>query len=549
MGDVQKCPDCGCEWPGAALGGLCPQCLLGAGLDPQPQFDADQPTESLHQAAGKGFVAPTPSELADMIPQIEILELLGQGGMGAVYKGRQRSLDRLVAVKILPPDIGRDGSFAERFTREARALGRLSHPNIVAVHDSGVANGLYYFVMEFVDGANLRQLLQDKSLASKDVLAIVQQVCEALQFAHDEGIVHRDIKPENILIDKKGRVKIADFGLAKLIGKNHLDDKLTGTNQVMGTRNYMAPEQIEGAKEIDHRADIYSLGVVFYELLTGELPLGRFAPPSKRMPLDVRLDDIVLRALEKSPEQRFQQAVEVKTEVETVVGTPGEPSSPQTLKPGYPEIKNTRGRITRKLQRLAMDIDEIDNPYLRWVAFPLMGFIGFYIFTAIILLWKKKFLNPLDDFVSFGLVWTAGTFVLLNMIWFVRWMAGLRQTPVTRELTPDEIFVQLRRGAVWLGIVGLLTFVGCFVSIALTEFEGIGVHIGWGAFAGLILCLGSRSLMKLRDPGLLPLLVAMVPFSPAVMLGLPMSLRIQRMLARPEVKAYLESQARPNTER
>ncbi len=201
-------------------------------------------------------------------------------------------------------------SSPHRFSREARALGKLNHPNIVAVHDSGEANGLYYFVMEYVDGVNLRHLLREKSLPPKEALAIVPQVCDALQFAHDEGIMHRDIKPENILIDKKGRVKIADFGLAKLVGQDHVDDNLTKAHEVMGTIRYMAPEQMEGAKDIDHRADIYSLGVVFYELLTRELPLGRFPPPSKRVQIDVRLDEIVLRALEKEPElARSQHAV------------------------------------------------------------------------------------------------------------------------------------------------------------------------------------------------------------------------------------------------
>ena len=205
------------------------------------------------------------------------------------------------------------------------APGWLNHPNIVGVHDFGNAGSLFYFVMEYVDGANLRRLLSDGGLSPKDALAIVPQICEALQFAHDKGIVHRDIKPENILIDKKGRVKIADFGFAKLMGPDQVLRNLTGTHRVMGTVRYMAPEQMEGAKDIDQRADIYSLGVVFYELLTGELPLGRFAPPSKMVHIDVRLDEIVLRTPEKKTSQRYQHAGEVKTEVETVMRTPSEP--------------------------------------------------------------------------------------------------------------------------------------------------------------------------------------------------------------------------------
>jgi serine/threonine protein kinase len=151
-------------------------------------------------------------------PQLEILTLLGQGDMGAVYKARQSKLDRLVAVKILPPEVARDPAFAERFTREAQSLARLNHPHIVTVYDFGDVDGLYYFTMEYVDGRNLRDLLQAGALSPAQTLTIVPQLCDALEYAHDDGLVHRDIKPENILLDKKGRVKIADFGLAKLVG-------------------------------------------------------------------------------------------------------------------------------------------------------------------------------------------------------------------------------------------------------------------------------------------------------------------------------------------
>src|ERR1051325_381989 len=136
---------------------------------------------------------------------------------------------------------------------------------------------LHYFLMEYVDGPNLRQVEQAGKLSPREALQIIPQICTALQFAHDEGIVHRDIKPENILLDKKGRVKIADFGLAKILGQEAKDFRLTGARDVMGTPHYMAPEQVEKPQEVDHRADIYSLGVVFYEMLTGELPLGKFA--------------------------------------------------------------------------------------------------------------------------------------------------------------------------------------------------------------------------------------------------------------------------------
>ena len=319
MTEPRCCPQCGAEIPVDAPAGLCPKCLLQAGFESQPSVAATE-----QSPAASGFVPPSLAEMAQKFPQLEILELLGKGGMGAVYKARQPGLDRLVAVKILPPEVGQDPAFAERFTREARALARLSHPNIVAVYDFGNAAGLYYFIIEFVDGVNLREAIRSGSVNPKETLAIIPQICDALQFAHDEGIVHRDIKPENVLIDKRGRVKIADFGLAKLMGQETIERNLTGTHQVMGTLRYMAPEQMEGSHTVDHRADIYSLGVVFYELLTGEVPLGRFAPPSKKVQIDVRLDEIVLRALEREPQQRYQHASELKTSVDQVTATPGD---------------------------------------------------------------------------------------------------------------------------------------------------------------------------------------------------------------------------------
>src|ERR1700690_2908820 len=189
------------------------------------------------------FAPPHPAALASFFPQLEIYNLLGVGGMGAVYKARQRGLDRMVALKILPPQISTEPTFAERFAREAQALARLSHPNIVTVIDLGQSGSIYYFLMEFVDGVNLRQLLQSRQLAPRDAVGLMPQICEALEYAHSEGVVHRDIKPENILLDGKGRVKIADFGLAKLVGLAAPDVQLTQSSQVLGTMHYIAPEQ------------------------------------------------------------------------------------------------------------------------------------------------------------------------------------------------------------------------------------------------------------------------------------------------------------------
>jgi serine/threonine protein kinase len=325
MNTSKKCVRCGGKLPpDYEARRPCPRCLLEFGLG---KSDAGK---VVHPGAGEESPsAPTPREIAveiaEHFPGLEILEVLGEGGMGVVYRARQLELGREVALKILRPRFATEPSFAERFSREARALARLSHPGIVAVHDFGRAGDHFYLLMELVEGTNLRRLIRDGDLTSRQALEVVSQVCSALQFAHDQGVVHRDIKPENILIDRQGTAKIADFGLAKIARGEDAEpeaSRLTKPLQAMGTPQYMAPEQIEHPLEVDHRADIYSLGVVFYELLTGELPLGRFAPPSDKVEVDVRLDEVVLRSLEKEPERRYQHASEVRTGIEEIQQQP-----------------------------------------------------------------------------------------------------------------------------------------------------------------------------------------------------------------------------------
>jgi tRNA A-37 threonylcarbamoyl transferase component Bud32 len=308
---LKTCSRCGAVL--AAGDELCARCLLALGREASPE---GEPRETVRRARKR----PTPplEEIAARFPELELLALIGEGGMGAVYKARQAKIDRLVALKVLGFDPDDHPAFAERFRREGRALARLDHPNVVKLFDFGERDGLFYLVLEFVDGTNLRALMRQGALEPRQALAIVPQICEALQFAHDEGVVHRDIKPENVLVDSKGRVKIADFGLAKLVDAGARDSSLTDVGQVMGTPDYMAPEQLRGERGVDHRADIYSLGVVFYEMLTGALPRGNFALPSKQIHVDVRLDEIVLKTLEVTPELRYQHAVEVKTDVEGV---------------------------------------------------------------------------------------------------------------------------------------------------------------------------------------------------------------------------------------
>ena len=297
--ETNHCPNCHAPIPANAPGGFCPACLLR---------DAEEPPASGHSA-------PPIEEIAAAFPQLEVTSLIGQGGMGFVYKVRQPSLDRVVALKILSPELGRDPAFAERFAREARTLGKLHHPNIVTVFEHGEAGGFFYLIMEYVDGVNLRQAMRAGRFTPQQALAIVPGICDALQYAHEQGVWHRDIKPENILLDRDGKVKIADFGIARIVGNPQRDFTLTMTGNALGSAAYMAPEQHENPHDVDHRADIYSLGVVIYEMLTGELPLGRFPSPSQRTAVDARIDEIVFKTLEKERDLRQQSATEVKTDI------------------------------------------------------------------------------------------------------------------------------------------------------------------------------------------------------------------------------------------
>ena len=302
MTDRIACERCGKEYePTEVLRRLCPVCLFAQAV---PESAA---TSNLSSAR---FVPPKLRDLAPHFPHLELLELAGHGGMSAVYKARHTHLDRIVAVKLLPQEIAESNGGLERFQREAQTLAALSHPNIVNVHDAGQAGPWCFIVMEYVDGPNLRQLLGDSNLPSSDVLRIASEICDGLQYAHDHNVVHRDVKPENVLIDREGRVKLADFGLARLL--NPLQSSATQTGQVLGTPHYLAPEQIETPADVDHRADVYSLGVLIYEMLTGELPIGHFEPPSRRIGSDPSLDAVVLRAMSRDRQQRYQRAQDVQ---------------------------------------------------------------------------------------------------------------------------------------------------------------------------------------------------------------------------------------------
>lgn len=264
------------------------------------------------------FAPPSTAELDVLIPGYQFLEFIDSGGMGAVYKAVQKSLNRTVAVKLLPQLHRNKATFAERFRREAEALARLNHPHIVAVHDFGeTADGQMYYTMEFVSGMDLQHLLKRDSPEPRQILKIITQVCEALQFAHERGIVHRDVKPANILIDERGNVKVADFGLAKVVGPQSADYTATGTT--LGTPDYIAPEALDHDGKIDHRADIYSLGVMIYEIFTGHLPKGAWEPPSVCSGADKGIDVVVSKAMQSNPEKRYQHVSDMTQVLEKLL--------------------------------------------------------------------------------------------------------------------------------------------------------------------------------------------------------------------------------------
>ncbi|MDB6140198.1 MAG: serine/threonine protein kinase [Verrucomicrobiaceae bacterium] len=273
---------------------------------------------------GGSWHPPSLEQMQDLLPQYEFISLIGQGGMGAVYKATQISLDRPVAVKVLPPgaDDGELG-FTERFRIEARMMAKMNHPGIVSVHDFGIAGGhLLFIVMEFVDGTDVAKMIQAQGrLEPGHALAITAHVCDALRYAHGRQVVHGDIKPANVLIGMGGQVKVADFGLARFNEAGQTTGG-TGSGVTLGTPDYAAPEiTIEGAT-VDGRADLYAVGVMLYNMLTGEVPRGVFQLPGAKTGCDARLDGIVCRAMEQDPERRYQTALEIRHDLDRIIAVP-----------------------------------------------------------------------------------------------------------------------------------------------------------------------------------------------------------------------------------
>jgi serine/threonine-protein kinase len=262
--------------------------------------------------------APVKDEKQVRIGEYLVTGKIGQGGIAEIFRGRQESLARDVAIKILSPNLLSDADIVRRFERESMVIAQLNHPNIVHVIDRGKAGNRYYFVMEYVDGASLREVIDSSRIPLETKLDMIVQVCKALDYAHKNGVIHRDIKPTNILVDKQGNARVADFGIAQIIGMS--DTEMTGSDIIMGTVAYMSPEQKISSTNVDQTTDIYAIGIMLYEILTGRKPQGHFKLPSETDPNLRGFDDIILKTLAQEPRDRYQSAVELKDAVLNQIG-------------------------------------------------------------------------------------------------------------------------------------------------------------------------------------------------------------------------------------
>jgi len=263
-----------------------------------------------------GFTAPDPAELAPLFPGYEIQGLIATGGMGAVYSAVQKSLDRTVALKILPVEFSKDAAFRIGFETEAKAMARLNHPNLIGVYDFGEVNDMLYIIMEFVAGQSVYHAAYGKVLDQSEAVRLVLGVASGLAHAHENGILHRDIKPSNILLDLNAQPKIGDFGLARPV-----EHKVSEGEEIFGTPHYTAPEVVNAPHTVDHRADIFSVGVLLHELLTSKLPANDPRPASTIVSCDPRLDGIIKRATQPLAAARYSSAAEMARDLQAVATT------------------------------------------------------------------------------------------------------------------------------------------------------------------------------------------------------------------------------------
>ena len=261
----------------------------------------------------QAFQAPEPAALAPLFPGYEIESLIASGGMGAVYCAVQKSLDRTVALKILPMELSHDASFCAGFEAEAKAMARLNHPNLIGVYDFGEVGGMLYIIMEYVPGKSVYDSAYGIAIDPAEVVRLMMGICDGLAHAHESGIIHRDIKPANILLDLSAQPKIGDFGLAR-----SAERKFEEGEGIFGTPHYTAPEVIDNPHAVDFRADIFSVGVMLHELLTSRLPANDPRPASTIVNCDPRFDHIIRRATQPDPIARYASAKDLAHDLRVI---------------------------------------------------------------------------------------------------------------------------------------------------------------------------------------------------------------------------------------
>jgi WD40 repeat protein/predicted Ser/Thr protein kinase len=328
MAGPRKCLKCGADLLGESLEGFCSKCVASLAFGAEPVAEFGSADRQDFPAEEQPAAAPLPYRAPRSFGDYELLEEIARGGMGIVYKARQQSLDRIVAVKMLPFGPLSSPKIVQRFRTEASAAASLQHPNIVAIHEVGVHQDQHYFAMDYVEGPSLATLVKNQSLPARRAARYVKTLAEAIEYAHQRGILHRDLKPSNILIDQNDQPRVTDFGLAKRL--EH-DSELTLSGQLLGSPNYMPPEQAARKRgQVGKRSDIYSLGAILYHLLTGRAPFHGetltdtlhqvltdepLAPRVLSPTLPADLETICLRCLEKQPERRYVSAQELADEL------------------------------------------------------------------------------------------------------------------------------------------------------------------------------------------------------------------------------------------
>lgn len=313
------------------------------------------------------FVAPDPSELAPLFPGYEIKSLIATGGMGAVYSAVQKSLDRMVALKILPKEFSSDAAFCAGFEAEAKAMARLNHANLIGVYDFGEVNGMLYIMMEFVPGKSVYHATYGTIVPPAEAIRLVSAVCHGLAHAHENGIIHRDIKPSNILLDLSSQPKIGDFGLAR-----PAERKIEEGEEIFGTPHYTAPEVVNAPHTVDHRADIFSVGVMLHELITGKLPAADTRPASAIVRCDSRFDTIIRKATQPLAAARYSSAADMAADLQAIANTvqrPGPVVSPVAA-PRRPKAGRTYASTPQKSSG--------SSPFLMLAGLGAVGVVAFF---------------------------------------------------------------------------------------------------------------------------------------------------------------------------